>query len=105
MSGAAPVRTYSAAFSSALVEQHGIELVVVLDVDLLLAALDFVQRRLRDIDVSALDQQRDLPVEESQQQRADMAAIDVRVSHDDDAVIAQFCRYRIPRARCRSPAR
>ena len=31
-----------------------------------------------------------LPVEERQQQRADVRAIDVRVGHDDDAVIAQL---------------
>jgi hypothetical protein len=31
-----------------------------------------------------------LTIEERQQQRADMASVDVRVRHDDDAVIAQF---------------
>ena len=35
-------------------------------------------------------QLRHLPVEERQQQRADVRAVDVRVRHDDDAVIAQL---------------
>ena len=72
------------------VEQHRVEFVIVLDVGLLLAALDLVQRRLRYIDVTPLDQQRDLPVEERQQQCADVTAIDIRIGHDNDAVIAQL---------------
>ena len=71
-------------------QQHRVELEVVLDVDLLLAALHFVQRRLRDVDVPALDEQRNLPVEEREQQRADVRTVDVRVRHDDDAVVTQL---------------
>ena len=71
-------------------QQHRVELEVVLDVDLLLAALHFVQRRLRDVDVAALDEQRNLAIEEREQQRADVRTVDVRVRHDDDAVIAQL---------------
>ena len=71
-------------------EQVLLQLVVVLEVDLLLALLHLVQRRLRDVDVAALDQLRHLPVEEREQQRADVRAVDVRVGHDDDAVIAQL---------------
>ena len=52
--------------------------------------LDLVQRRLRDVDVTALDQHRHLAVEEGQQQRADVRAVDVGVGHDDDAVVAQL---------------
>ncbi|CAM5290421.1 hypothetical protein RLIN73S_04688 [Rhodanobacter lindaniclasticus] len=63
---------------------------VVLDVQLLLALLHLVQRRQADVDVAALDQLRHLPVEEGQQQGADMRAVDIRVSHQDDAVIAQL---------------
>jgi hypothetical protein len=40
--------------------------------------------------VTAFDQDRHLPVEERQQQRADVRAVDVGVGHDDDAVIAQL---------------
>jgi hypothetical protein len=52
--------------------------------------LDLVQRRLRDVDVAALDQLGHLAVEEREQQRADVAAVDVGVGHDDDAVVAQL---------------
>ena len=70
-------------------EQQRVELRVVLDVVLLLAALELVERRLRDVDVAPLDELGHLAVEERQQQRADVRAVDVRVRHDDDAVIAQ----------------
>ena len=65
---------------------------VVLEVIFLFALLDLVQRRLRDVDVSALDQVEHLPIEKSQQERADMRSIDVGVGHDDDAVITQLVR-------------
>ena len=71
-------------------EQVLLQLVVVLEVDLFLALLGLVQRRLRDVDVAALDQFGHLPVEECEQQRADVRAVDVRVGHDDDAVVAQL---------------
>ena len=38
----------------------------------------------------AFDQFRHLAVEEREQQRANVCAIDIRVGHDDDAVITQF---------------
>jgi hypothetical protein len=64
--------------------------VVVLQVTLVLAMLDLVQRRLRDVDVAALDQVGHLAVEEGEQQGADVGAVDVRVGHDNDAVVAQL---------------
>ena len=66
------------------------QLVVVLHVALVLAVLDLVQRRLRDVDVAALDQLGHLAVEEGQQQGADVGAVHVRVGHDDDAVVAEL---------------
>ena len=51
------------------------QLRIILDVLLLLALFDFVQRRLGDVDMAALDQLRHLPVEKRQQQRADMRAV------------------------------
>ena len=72
------------------VQQDGVKFVVVLDVELLLAALDLVERRLGDIDVATLDEQRQLTVEECQQQRADVRTVHVSVRHQDDAVVAQF---------------
>ncbi len=67
-----------------------VQLVVVLDIALVLAVLDLVQRRLRNIDIAALDDVGHLPVEERQKQRADVRAVDVRIGHDDDAVVTQL---------------
>src|SRR6202034_4164340 len=53
--------------------------VVVLNVDLLLAVFDFVQWRLRDVDVTALDQQWDVAIEKRQQQSAYVAPVYVSI--------------------------
>ncbi len=66
--------------------------VVIFDVLFLFAFLHFVQRRLCNIDVAAFNDFRHLTVEEGQQQRTDVRAVDVRIGHDDDAVIAQLVR-------------
>ncbi|KAF1027129.1 MAG: hypothetical protein GAK37_02513 [Pseudomonas sp.] len=66
---------------------HG---VVVFDVLLLLAFLHLVQRWLGDVDVTALDQLRQLAEEESEQQGTDVRAVDVSIGHDDDVVITQL---------------
>ena len=83
-------RSRALASFSATLQQVGVELDAVLQVLLVLAVLDLVQRRLRDVDVAALDQLGHLAVEERQQQRADVRAVDVGVGHDDDAVVAQL---------------
>src|SRR6185437_3851714 len=54
-----------------------------------LAAVHLVERRLRDIEITAFDQRRHLAEEERQQQRADMRTVDVGVGHQNDLVIAQ----------------
>ncbi|EXI74902.1 MAG: hypothetical protein AW07_01513 [Candidatus Accumulibacter sp. SK-11] len=74
-------------------QQELLQRLVVLDVALDLAVLDFVERRLGDVDVSPLDQLRHLPVEEGQQQGADVRSVDVRIGHDDQAVIAQLLGF------------
>ena len=71
-------------------QQVLLQLMIILDVAFLLAVLDLVQRRLGNVDMSALDQLRHLPVEEGEQQGADVRAVHVRVGHDDDAVVAQL---------------
>ena len=58
----------------------------------LLADLDLVERGLGDVDVSPLDQFRHLAIEERQEQRPDVRAVDVGIGHHDDAVIAQLVR-------------
>ena len=67
----------------------------VLEVLLGLAARHLVERRLRDIEIAALDQRRHLAEEERQQQRADMRAVDIGVGHQDDLVIAQLGQIEI----------
>jgi hypothetical protein len=42
------------------------------------------------IEVAAADQLRHFLVEEGDQQRGDVRAVDVGVGHDDDAVVAQI---------------
>ena len=63
---------------------------LVLQILLGLAARHFVERRLRDVEMAAVDEIAHLPVEERQQQGADMGAVDVGVGHDDDLVVAQL---------------
>ena len=63
---------------------------LVLEVGLRRALLGPEQGWLRDVQVTALDQLRHLPVEERQQQRADVGAVDVSVGHDYDLVVAQL---------------
>ena len=75
--------------------QAGIDEIVlqrlpVLEVLLRGTALHLVEWRLGDVEVPALDHLRHLPVEEGEQQRANMGAVDVGVGHDDDLVVAQL---------------
>src|SRR5678816_2841438 len=60
------------------------------EVQLGLALLDLVQRRLRDVDVAVLEQLVEVPEEERQEERADVAPVDVGVGHDDDLVVAEL---------------
>jgi hypothetical protein len=48
-----------------------------------------VQGRDGEIEMAVLDQLRHLPVEEGNQQRSDMRAVDISVGHHDDLVVAQ----------------
>ncbi len=52
--------------------------------------LDAVERRDGDVDVAGLDELLHLAVEERQQQRPDVRAVDVGVGHDDHAVVPQL---------------
>ena len=71
-------------------QEDAVQLLVVVDVLLPLLALDLIEGRLGDVDVAALDEPLHLAVEEGEQQRADVGAVDVGVGHDDDAVVAQL---------------
>ena len=78
---------------------------VVLDVLLELALLDAVQRRLRDVDVAALDQLLHVAEEERQQQRADVRAVHVGVGHQDDLAVAQLGSIEVVLADARAQRR
>ena len=71
-------------------EEVVLEGALVLEVRLGLAPGDLEERRLRDVEVPLLDDLRHLPVEERQEERADVRAVDVRVGHDDDRVVADL---------------
>ena len=71
-------------------DQVILERALILEILLGLAAVDLIKRRLRDVDVAALDQLFHLPEKERQQQRANMTAVDIGVGHDDDLVVAQL---------------
>ena len=73
-----------------MLEEHGVQLGVVLDVVLRLSALHLVEGWLGDIDVAALDQLRHLPVEEGQEQGPYVRSVNISVGHYDYAVVAQF---------------
>ncbi len=66
------------------------ELAIVLDVLLELALLDAVERRLRDEDVSALDQLRHMTEKEGKQKRTDVRTVHVGVGHEDQLAVTQL---------------
>ena len=68
------------------------QFVIVLQILLVLAFANFIEGRLGNKDVAAINQLSHLSEEESQQQCPDMRPVDVCVGHDDDAVIAKVCR-------------
>src|SRR5215472_9740181 len=66
-----------------------VTLVVTVDPLRLLALRQLVQRRLRHVDVALVDQVRKMPVEECEQERTDMRAVDIGVGHRDHPVVAE----------------
>src|SRR6185312_15394107 len=61
----------------------------------LLAAGDLVQRWLGDVHAAAADQLLHVAEEKRQQQRADVAAVDVGVGHDDDLAVAALVHVEV----------
>jgi hypothetical protein len=78
-----PTSTLALALNFAL--EQRVRCGVVAGVDRLAALGEAVERRHREIEMALVDQPRHLPVEERDQQRGDMRAVDVGVGHDDDA--------------------
>src|SRR3546814_5741320 len=67
---------------------------VVLEVHLAPPLRDLVERRLGDVEMAAFDDFGHLAIEEGEQKRADMRAVDVGVGHNHDLVIAQLFEAR-----------
>ena len=70
--------------------EEALQFPFVLDVRFRPSTLGAEERRLGNVDVAAVDQRPHLPIEERQQQGADVRAVDVCVGHDDDAVVPQL---------------
>ena len=66
------------------------KLLLIPDVFLRLALLQTVERRLRNVDMSPLNELLHLPEKEGQQQRADVRSIHVGVGHEDDLAVAEL---------------
>ena len=71
-------------------QQHLLELGLLLDVHLLAAGLQPVERWLCDVDVAGLDQALHLAEQEGQHERADVRPVHVGVRHQDHLVVAQL---------------
>src|SRR6202522_977106 len=85
---------YGVLFGGALHQLAG-EFALVADVAVHLAALHAIERRLRDINISFFDQLAHVAEEKSEQQRANVAAVHVRVGHENNFVIAQLAGVEI----------
>ena len=66
------------------------EFAVVADVAVHFPAANAIERRLRDVNVTALDQFAHVAEEKCEQQRADVAAVHVGVGHQDHFVVAKL---------------
>ena len=77
-------------------EKEAIEASLIFEVDVLLAATRAIQRGLRDVEVAPLDELRQMPVEEREQQRPDVTPVDVGVGHQDDLVVAKLLDVEAP---------
>ena len=82
------------AFSAAMRFEHCVALGLVERVEHLLAGVDAIQRRHRDVDVAGRHQRPEVPQEQRAQQRRDVLPVGVRVREDADLVIAQADRSR-----------
>ncbi len=72
-----------------------LHLIFGLDVIHIAPADDSEQWWLGDVHMSGFDQFVHLPVKETQQQRANVRSVDVRIGHDDDLVVAPFAQILI----------
>jgi len=69
-------------------ESHLFQFGLALDVALVAALLELVERGLGDVDEAGLDQLGHLAEQERQREGADVRAVDISVRHEDDLVVA-----------------
>ena len=82
-------------FRTAHFGKHGSKRTFVVNVALYLRGagvllLDTENRRAGDVDIAAVDQFGHIAIEEREQQDADMGAVDIRIGHDDDAMVTRL---------------
>ena len=76
-------------------DQIIVERSIILEVKFVPSFGHFVERRLRDVEMARLDNRLHLPVEEGEQQSADVRTVDICVGHDHNLVIAQLVEVEI----------
>ena len=85
-----PVADCQHRFPQPSADQVFLHLRVIFQIRFAVALLGPIKRRLRNVQITSLDDFRHLPVKEGEQQRPDVAAVDIGVRHDDDLVIPGF---------------
>ena len=73
--------------------QVAVELALVFQIHLGLAALGAEQWRLRDVQEARLDQRAHVTEEKRQKQGPDVASVDIGVGHDDDLVVSRLVDF------------
>ena len=66
------------------------EVLLVVAIGVVLTPLNFVQRRTSNVDVATLHKFTLIAIEEGENQRADVRAINVSIGHDHDAVVTKI---------------
>ena len=91
------------------VTAHFVELLgqffIAVGIPMLLALANLIERRLGNEHMTMLNQRFHIAIEERQQQRTDMRAIDIGICHDDDFAVTAFCQIKIiadARTECRN---
>ena len=77
--------------------KSSVQLFVRIDIAFRIALFDEIERRLGNVNIAALYHRPHVPIEERQQQRANMASVNIGIGHADDFVIAElgFVKIRI----------
>ena len=72
-----------------------VQLIIVICIPYLFVLLHFIERRLRQIYISLLDQLRHETIQEGQKQCCDMCTVNIGIGHNDDLVITKLGNIKI----------